>query len=148
MPAGFERNFDAHVYFTVADGDNDLDINSTNNEAKATLTASGGATSTNSTYANAIAFRNAILKQFSGREDVFVGDLICEPIGPHPQPMFEVNFPERIFAEVTLWLLHNRDLRLSILVHQLTGDDFYDHTQAAMWMGPAVPLKYEVFKRS
>lgn len=76
---------------------------------------------------------------------VFVGEMIPEPIGPHPTPMFEINFPKEFFTDVVLWLMKARG-ELSVLVHELTGDDLYDHTQAALWLGEAVPLDYSRFK--
>lgn len=69
----------------------------------------------------------------------FVGDLIPIPIGPHPMPMFEANFPTEIFAEVVIWLMQNRG-SLTVLVHPLTGDDYVDHTDAVMWLGNSMEL--------
>ncbi|WP_374001316.1 DOPA 4,5-dioxygenase family protein [Bdellovibrio bacteriovorus] len=89
-------------------------------------------------------FRDEAIRMFEGKK-VFVGEMIPEAIGPHPVPMFEINFPKEHFAEVVLWLMHERG-DLSVLVHELTGDDLYDHTQAALWLGPAVELKYDRFK--
>ncbi|WP_374077869.1 DOPA 4,5-dioxygenase family protein [Bdellovibrio bacteriovorus] len=84
------------------------------------------------------------IEQFKGQR-VFVGEMIPEPIGPHPTPMFEINFPKEFFRDVVLWLMKARG-DLSVLVHELTGNDLYDHTQAAMWLGEAVPLDYSRFK--
>ncbi|MNJ92580.1 Dopa 4,5-dioxygenase family [compost metagenome] len=84
--------------------------------------------------------------EFFKDSKVFVGELIPKAIGPHPLPMFEINFPQEVFTEVVLWLMKERG-DLSVLVHQLTGDDLYDHTQAALWLGTPVPLKYSVFKK-
>ena len=89
-------------------------------------------------------FRAKALKDFAGQQ-VFTGEMIPVPIGPHPTPMFEINFPKEMFTDVVLWLMKERK-NLSVLVHELTGDDLYDHTQAAMWLGAAVPLNYSVFK--
>lgn len=72
-------------------------------------------------------------------QQVFVGEVIPEPIGPHPTPMFEINFPKERFADVVLWLMKERG-DLSVLVHELTGNDLYDHTQAALWLGTRVEL--------
>lgn len=72
-------------------------------------------------------------------QQVFVGEIIPEPIGPHPTPMFEINFPKDLFADVVLWLMKERG-DLSVLVHELTGNDLYDHTQAALWLGTPVEL--------
>jgi Aromatic ring-cleaving dioxygenase len=81
---------------------------------------------------------------FPGKK-VFTGELIPEPIGPHPLPMFEMNFPKEEFTDVVLWLMKERR-HLDVLVHELTGDDFYDHTQSAMWLGKPVGLYLERFK--
>lgn len=91
------------------------------------------------------ALHEAAIQEFAGQK-VFVGQMIPEPIGPHPVPMFEINFPKELFTEVVLWLMKARG-DLSVLVHELTGDDLYDHTQAAMWLGDAVALDYERFKK-
>jgi DOPA 4,5-dioxygenase len=88
--------------------------------------------------------RNKAIVSFKDQV-VFTGQLIPEPIGPHPTPMFEINFPKEKFTDVVLWLMHERG-DLSVLVHELTGDDHYDHTQAAMWLGPQLDLNYDVFK--
>lgn len=71
----------------------------------------------------------------------FVGDMITLAIGPHPVPMFEANFPLAIFSDVVLWLMKERG-ELSVLVHPLSGDDVYDHTQGAMWLGRSLELLY------
>lgn len=96
------------------------------------------------TLQKASVLRDEAIRMFEGKR-VFVGEMIPEAIGPHPTAMFEMNFPKEHFAEVVLWLLHHRG-ELSVLVHELTGDDLYDHTQAAMWLGTPVQLKYERFK--
>ncbi len=87
--------------------------------------------------------RNKIKNHF---KDVtfFVGDMIDVPIGPHPMPMFEANFPQDIFTEVVLWLMKERGT-FNVLVHPLSGDDYYDHTQGAMWLGDSVKLDYSRF---
>src|SRR5690606_14630083 len=91
------------------------------------------------TQVEATLLRDRALEHFQGSE-VFVGFMIDRPVGPHPLPMFEINFPRSLFSEVVLWLLHHHG-RLSILVHELTGDDFLDHTDYAMWIGKSVELE-------
>jgi len=88
-------------------------------------------------------FRELALSHWKG-PDVFVGFMIDCPVGPHPVPMFEINFPRRLFGEVTLWLLHHHG-NLSILVHELTGDDYKDHTDYALWIGKPVELDLNAF---
>lgn len=113
LPAGFPREFDAHIYFEE------------------------------SSRPFAEALREKALTTFHGQQ-VFIGEMIPVGIGPHPIPMFEINFPKEMFTEVVLWLMKERG-DLSVLVHELTGDDLYDHTQAALWLGTQVPLNYSVF---
>jgi aromatic ring-cleaving dioxygenase len=85
------------------------------------------------------------IKNTFNNHTFFVGDMCTEPIGPHPMPMFEANFPQECFAEVVLWLMRERK-NFSVLVHPLTGDDLYDHTQGAIWLGSSVELKYDILR--
>ncbi|MBY0416199.1 MAG: DOPA 4,5-dioxygenase family protein, partial [Bdellovibrionales bacterium] len=84
------------------------------------------------------------MKNYFEDKVFFVGDMIPVPIGPHPLPMFEANFPQEIFTEVVLWLMKERG-NFTVLVHPLSGDDYYDHTQGAMWLGKTVDLNYSIF---
>jgi len=77
--------------------------------------------------------------------EIFVGDIIPEPIGPHSLPMLEVNFAKAKYAEFIAWLERERG-SLNILVHPQSGDDYDDHTDGAVWLGNPVPIKLEVFK--
>lgn len=87
--------------------------------------------------------RNKVKEHFNDKT-FFVGDMVTEPIGPHPFPMFEANFPQSLFTEVVLWLMKERG-NFNVLVHPLSGDDYYDHTQGAMWLGKPVDLDYSKF---
>ena len=87
--------------------------------------------------------RDKIKLHFIDKE-FFIGDMIPEPIGPHPMPMFEANFPTELFTEVVLWLMKERG-EFSVLIHPLSGDDYLDHTQGAMWLGDSVKLDYSKF---
>ena len=88
--------------------------------------------------------RNKICAHFK-TDQIFVGDIIPEPIGPHTLPMLEVNFSKELSSEMVSWLAAERG-DLNILVHPQSGDDYYDHTQGAQWLGHPVNLKLEVFK--
>jgi len=70
---------------------------------------------------------------------VFVGRLIDRCVGPHPLPMFEMNFPKELLGEVLLWLLRERG-GLTVLVHEVTGNDPRDHSEGAIWLGEPVVL--------
>ena len=62
-----------------------------------------------------------------------------EPVGPHPQPMYQVAFDTPLFASFAPWLMLNRG-GLSILVHPNTGDHVADHGRFALWLGAQLPL--------
>ncbi|GAA5987722.1 hypothetical protein JCM5350_008082 [Sporobolomyces pararoseus] len=68
------------------------------------------------------------------------------PIGPHPEPMFEVNTftPIQFGALVGFLTAYRGDL--SILIHPNTDDEFEDHTSKAIWMGKRLELKTEFLK--
>jgi DOPA 4,5-dioxygenase len=62
-----------------------------------------------------------------------------QPVGPHPQAMYQVAFGVADFAILVPWLALNRD-GLDVLVHPETGDDVTDHTDHAIWLGAKLPL--------
>jgi len=70
-----------------------------------------------------------------------------QPVGPHPQAMYQVAFATDIFPTLVPWLLLNRQ-GLTVLVHAETGNDYKDHADHAAWMGAVLPLKLEVLKGS
>lgn len=69
------------------------------------------------------------------------------PVGPHSAAMYQVAFAREQFGSIVPWLMLNRD-GLSVLVHPLTGADYADHAQHALWMGEPVPLRLDVLKPS
>jgi aromatic ring-cleaving dioxygenase len=77
--------------------------------------------------------------------DARLGRWHDEPVGPHPQAMYQVAFrPERL-ATILPWLMLNRG-GLTILVHPETGNDYADHSRHALWLGDILPLRLEVLK--
>jgi len=69
-----------------------------------------------------------------------------DPVGPHPQSMYQIAFPRDILSAIMPWLMLNRD-GLTVLLHPETGDDYVDHTAHAAWMGAILPLRLEVFRK-
>ena len=61
--------------------------------------------------------------------------------GPHPTPMFQVNFATPLFSEIVPWLMLNRG-GLDVLVHPETGDDVADHGDFALWLGQVLPIDF------
>ncbi|MGH7248034.1 MAG: DOPA 4,5-dioxygenase family protein [Pseudomonadota bacterium] len=68
-----------------------------------------------------------------------------EPVGPHPQSMYQIAFPSGMLGKFVPWLMLNRD-GLTVLLHPETGDDYADHSAHAVWFGAVLPLRLEVFK--
>ncbi len=65
--------------------------------------------------------------------------------GPHPSPMFQVNFATPLFPEIVPWLMLNRG-GLNVLVHPETGDDVADHGEFALWLGQVLPINFEALR--
>lgn len=95
------------------------------------------------TRSSAAALREEIQKNFSGH--VRVHNLIDEPIGPHPLPMFEVDIPAAVLPAIKTWFEQHHGAH-SILIHPLTGDDLADHKDHPQWIGPVLPLDLEFLK--
>jgi DOPA 4,5-dioxygenase len=92
---------------------------------------------------DAAKLRDAIERSF----EVEIGRWRDEPVGPHPQSMYQVKFGVGEFARIVPWLMLNRS-GLSILVHPETGDDCQDHAENALWLGDKLKLRLEVLRRS
>ena len=92
---------------------------------------------TDETRASALALRERLLNTTEFCVDV--RPTRDRPIGPHPQPMFNVHVDDGNFAAFVHWLMRNHGPH-PVLIHPVTGDDLRDHTHHAMWLGPALPL--------
>ena len=62
------------------------------------------------------------------------------PIGPHPLPMYQVNYCTTIQDSVEALL---KSTGLTVLLHEDTGDDLRDHTEGARWIGQELKLDLE-----
>ena len=93
--------------------------------------------------AAAASLREAIAARFEAR----LGRWRDAPVGPHPEPMYQVAFDAGLFPEIVPWLMLNRR-GLTVFVHPETGDDLADHRDHALWMGRMLPLRLEVFEGS
>lgn len=78
--------------------------------------------------------------------EVEVGRFHERNVGPHPRWSYQIAFPPELFGELVPWLARHRN-GMTVLVHGLTGDDIYDHTQLAMWLGPSVELDLDALTR-
>ncbi len=66
-----------------------------------------------------------------------------EPVGPHPQSMYQVKFAKSKFSRIVPWLMLNRR-GLAVLVHPETGRERADHTLHAAWLGEMLPVRTDV----
>jgi DOPA 4,5-dioxygenase len=88
------------------------------------------------TRGTAATLRDAIEQRF----DVIMGRWRDEPVGPHPQAMYQVAFATGLFDSLVPWLMLNH-AGLVVLIHpNTTGDDVFDHSEAAMWLGEKLDL--------
>jgi aromatic ring-cleaving dioxygenase len=68
-----------------------------------------------------------------------------EPVGPHPQSMYQVKFAKSKFSRIVPWLMLNRR-GLDVLVHPNTGDAYEDHATHALWFGNRLKLRLNVLR--
>ncbi len=82
------------------------------------------------TRETALALREHIAALFPLR----VSQLVDRAVGPHPSPMFEVDFYIEHFARFVPWLMLNRQ-GLNVLIHPNTNDVLADHEVLPIWLG-------------
>jgi aromatic ring-cleaving dioxygenase len=85
--------------------------------------------------------REAIESSFT----VEMGRWHDEPVGPHPQSMYQVKFATTEFSRIVPWLMLNRR-GLDILVHPNTGDAYEDHATHALWLGEKLKLRLDFLR--
>ncbi len=85
-------------------------------------------------------------EELEQRFEVVMGRWRDEPVGPHPQSMYQVKFEPAEFARIVPWLMINR-AGLNILVHPDTGDAVADHAINALWMGQKLELRIDVLRQ-
>jgi aromatic ring-cleaving dioxygenase len=86
-----------------------------------------------------------VRESIASRFTVELGSWHDEPIGPHPQAMYQVKFATAEFTRVVPWLMLNR-LGLDVLVHPNTGDAYEDHATHALWLGDKLKLRLDVLR--
>ncbi len=80
-----------------------------------------------------------IREQLAARFDVDLGRWRDQPVGPHPQAMYQVAFAAGEFPRVVPWLMLNHR-GLSVFIHPRSGDDIPDHSEYALWLGDKLEL--------
>lgn len=84
-----------------------------------------------------------IRAQIAERFSVRLGRWHDQPVGPHPQAMYQVAFLPQLFPTLIPWLMLHR-AGLTVLIHPNTGAPRADHLVHAAWLGAVLPLKGEV----
>ena len=69
-----------------------------------------------------------------------------EPVGPHPQGMYQVAFAADQFPALVPWLMAHH-AGLPVLIHPNTDDDLGDHSDRALWLGARLELRLDLFRR-
>ncbi len=85
-------------------------------------------------------------EEIERRFEVVMGRWRDEPVGPHPQPMYQVKFDPPEFARIVPWLMINR-AGLTVLVHPDTGDAVADHAVNPLWLGQKLDLRIDILRQ-
>ena len=91
-----------------------------------------------SSRGTAARLREAIERSF----EVVMGRWRDEPVGPHPQSMYQVKFNPGEFDRIVPWLMLNRR-GLTVLVHPETDNAYLDHAENALWLGQKLTLRLD-----
>lgn len=86
--------------------------------------------------------RDALAAQF----EVELGRWRDEPVGPHPQAMYQVKFAPEEFGKIVPWLMLHHEA-LAVLIHPSTDDEVSDHTDRALWLGKQLELNIELLRQ-
>lgn len=74
----------------------------------------------------------------------WISTMIDENIGPHTSSMFQVNVDDD-FMDEYMEFFNRENPGLSMLLHEVTGDEIADHTTGTRWFGPEVPMDLSYF---
>lgn len=69
-----------------------------------------------------------------------------KPVGPHPRWSYQVAFAPDLRDGIVAFIDAHRE-GLTVLLHEQTGDDLRDHTDGASFLGDAVTLRLDQFRR-
>ena len=85
-------------------------------------------------------------EQVALRFSVILGRWREEPVGPHPQPRYQIAFKSSEFEKIVPWLMLNRQ-DLVIFIHPETGDDVPDHDVYPLWLGEKLDLDIDFLRQ-
>ena len=87
----------------------------------------------------------AVCEAVRDRFGVEMGRMHVQPVGPHPTGSCQISVPPEKFADVTGWLVLNRE-GLTVFTHAETGDVMADHTEHVVWLGQSQALRLDVLR--
>lgn len=67
-------------------------------------------------------------------------------VGPHMRSMYQIAFANDLFPLLVPFLALNH-AGLSVLIHPESGNEYADHLEHALWLGPALSIDGSVLKR-
>ena len=76
----------------------------------------------------------------------YKGQLIPQPIGPHPVPMFELHIPATNIDDA-MAIIDGLRGELSVLIHPVQSDEMAAHMVDAKWLGKELTLNLEFLKQ-
>lgn len=74
-----------------------------------------------------------------------VGRFHRQPVGPHTSGSFQVYLTVDEKDKASNWLTQELG-GLSAIIHELSGDNYRDHTENVMWFGKKQPIDVSIFK--
>ena len=86
-----------------------------------------------------------VLKKVLIENNVQTFPLVEKPIRPHTYPMFESHVTNQTLPVIESLLATNRN-SCSILIHEKTGDNIYDDTKGARFLGEPLELNIEFLR--
>lgn len=91
---------------------------------------------------HALALREKIKRHFN---DIYLGRVHDEPVGPHPVGSYEIDVPYNRFKDIKSFLEENNK-NLSMMIHPVTGNDIQDHSKDNIsWIGKPIEINRSFF---
>ncbi len=85
-----------------------------------------------------------LLDRLRSVENIKIGRVREEPVGPHPTGSCQITVKRDDFEQILALLLRERK-GLDVFIHALSGDDLKDHTDYTMWLGRQYELNLSFF---
>lgn len=87
-----------------------------------------------------------VVSEIKNNFDLPVGRIHKRPVGPHPVGSCQIIFEQEDYESFVGWLDSNRK-GLDVLIHEVTGDEYKDHTENVSWLGGSHSLVLSIFSK-